>query len=221
MAATDSSSLSFQCDEASSSASARPIRPSRKGKHVPDIESLPEGVPLTTSKSSAAAARKTPPSPLNLKTDSSDELNAEFFASPSFLRRPKTVSMPNSPLKKSFDFFTELESAEASSNDKSEPVTPQRRLSDKTKNILKQREEIKRNYLELQKRLQQEFESKQVEWEKLRPALSTTSSVQSFFKEDQKPVVRPCEADLAPDFKKKLEEWRIKVSFGLFELFKN
>lgn len=67
-----------------------------------------------------------------------------------------------------------LESPGASSVDFSEPNTPKRRLSDKSKDLLRQREEIKRNYIELQRKLQREFESKQMEWERLRPALSSS-----------------------------------------------
>lgn len=66
------------------------------------------------------------------------------------------------------------ESGEASSVDYSESSTPQRRLSDKSRSLLKQREEIQHKYAELKKKLQNEFESKQMEWDRLRPVLSTS-----------------------------------------------
>lgn len=95
--------------------------------------------------------------------------------------------------------------------DYSESSTPQRRLSDKSRSLLKQREEIQHKYAELKKKLQNEFETKQIEWDRMRPVLST-SPVHNLFKDDLKQtVVRPVvEDDLPADFKKKLDEWRTK-----------
>lgn len=88
---------------------SQPHRSSRKGRHIPDIESLPEGVPLATTQRSPT--KRAPPSPINIKHDSSDAELHELLSSTSkdavTLRGPKTLSMPNSPMK-TFEFFTEL-----------------------------------------------------------------------------------------------------------------
>lgn len=97
--------------------------------------------------------------------------------------------------------------------------TPQKRSSLK-KTAAGQNDDIMREYLELQKRLNKEFEQKQAEWEKMRPlmiALNNTSP--SYLKEDSSgpstpkspvpPTIR--EDNLSPHFKKKLDEWRSKV----------
>lgn len=83
-----------------------------------------------------------------------------------------------------------------------------------------QRDEIMKEYYELQKRLNNEFEKKQAEWEKMRPlVIALNTSTQNYLKEDSSgpstpkspvpPVIR--EDNLSPHFKKKLDEWRLKV----------
>lgn len=104
---------------------------------------------------------------------------------------------------------------------------------------MKQREEIQNKYAELKKKLQNEFEAKQMEWDRIRPVLSTSpgkcrpkrhsiynlkvnhaSTVHNLFKDDLKQnTVRPVvEEDLPADFKKKLEEWRTKVEDSLISI---
>lgn len=212
-------------------------RSSRKGRHIPEIESLPEGIPLAMTQRSTT--KRAPPSPIHIKHDSSDaelhELLSSSAREQTSQRGPRTMSMPNSPLK-TYEFFTDageltpnfksssvtnasfhfIESAEASSNDHSESNTPQRRLSDKAKNILKQKQEIKKNEAELQKRLKQEFQAKQIEWEKLRLALHGSSSPEESISLSPKMISLPSQVlsdkNLPADFKKKLDEWLAKVS---------
>lgn len=87
-----------------------PLRPVRKSKHIPEIQSLPEGETLTDM---LTKTRKIgPPSPLELKHDNSDAELYESLSSPSKenympMVRPTTLSMPNSPMK-SFEFFLDL-----------------------------------------------------------------------------------------------------------------
>lgn len=160
-----------------------PMRPVRKNKHIPEIQSLPEGETLMNVSEVTQIRKLGPPSPLHLKRDSSDveifESMSQGLSSPNNAPaiRPTTLSMPNSPMK-SFEFFMgdlgSVESGEASSVDFSESSTPQRRLSDKSRSLLKQREEIQNKYAELKKKLQTEFEAKQMEWDRLRPVLSTS-----------------------------------------------
>lgn len=79
-----------------------------------------------------------------------------------------------------------------------------------------QREEIERRYIELKEKLNQEFEVKQNEWEKIRTSASMGSV--PFIKEESTSTnSRPIslakqigEDNLSPDFKKKLHEWRVK-----------
>lgn len=77
-----------------------------------------------------------------------------------------------------------------------------------------------RNYHELQKKINMEFASKQTEWEKIRPlVVSLNNSVPGYLKEDTSIPGTPkisasfemTEENLSADFKKKLNEWRIKV----------
>lgn len=89
-----------------------PMRPVRKNKHIPDIRSLPEGETLTDTNISPSMPKMGPPSPLDLKHDTSDAEVYEGLSSPSKdnyvpLTRPTTLSMPNSPMK-SFEFFMDL-----------------------------------------------------------------------------------------------------------------
>ena len=64
-----------------------------------------------------------------------------------------------------------------------------------------------------------EFASKQTEWEKIRPlVVSLNNSVPGYLKEDTEGTPKitanfeMTEENLSADFKKKLNEWRIKVS---------
>lgn len=86
----------------------QPNRSSRKSKHIPDIESLPEGQPLDITQRSSMPV-KTKPLPINLKHDSSDAELHDLLSSreSSVPTESKTLSMPNSPMK-SFEFFMEL-----------------------------------------------------------------------------------------------------------------
>lgn len=115
-----------------------------------------------------------------------------------------------------------------SSGDFSEPITPQRQLSARSKHIL-QRDEIKNRYQELQKALHQEFEVKKIEWDRMRPATVALNSnpIHNLFKEESlasgnkssssasSSVAVVTEENLPPDFKKKLNEWRTKVRLQL------
>lgn len=89
-----------------------PMRPIRKGKHIPEIQSLPEGETLKdmlTNIGPTTRRKMGPPSPLDLKTDTSDAELYENLQSPpkEFIQRPTTLSMPNSPMK-SFEFFMDV-----------------------------------------------------------------------------------------------------------------
>ncbi|XP_053698723.1 uncharacterized protein LOC128745668 [Sabethes cyaneus] len=210
-------------------------RSSRKSRHIPDIESVPEGLPIDPKQSSICSKpRKSPPKPLCLRQDSQETENIadQSLSSPASQREhskssPKRksyggdeTSAPESP-SKAYEFF-EGEIEDISSEDVSDQNTPHRRSSPKTKNLLRQREEIEQRYMELQNKLQREFDAKQQEWERLRPAaLLLTNSpililVNQYLRDDtppspkreqQAPIV---EENLSPDFKKKLTEWRIK-----------
>ncbi|XP_065073135.1 uncharacterized protein LOC135697409 isoform X2 [Ochlerotatus camptorhynchus] len=208
-------------------------RGSRKSKHIPEIESVPEGVPIDPKHT--VRTRKSPPKPLSLRQESLDvEASADLsLSSPGSQKdsskySPKRksyggdeTSAPESPCKP-YEFF-EGELEDFSSEEISDQNTPHRRASPKTKNLLRQREEIERRYMDLQKKLQREFDAKQQEWERLRPAtLLLTNSpifllVNQFFKDDapaspkrEQPSQTVVEENLSPDFKKKLDEWRIK-----------
>lgn len=91
-----------------------PLRPVRKSKHIPEIQSLPEGETLTDMLTKIPLSTRNigPPSPLDLKHDNSDAEIYEGLSSPSKenfmpLTRPTTLSMPNSPMK-SFEFFMDM-----------------------------------------------------------------------------------------------------------------
>ncbi|KFB43345.1 AGAP001739-PA-like protein [Anopheles sinensis] len=256
----------------SSSSSSATTRSSRKSKHIPDIESVPEGVPIETkphgggggitqfvpaassnassSSSSISKLRKSPPKPLSLSrqqesidvsvSDQGDSAGMSLSSSPGPKHSPKrksyaglTVepesgSLPASPSGKQFTFFggnagpservAEIVEADYSSGDVSDQNTPKRRPSPKHRTLQRQREEIERRYQELQLKLQREFDAKQQEWERMRPAalLMNNSPLNQLLKEDSTslsskaqppPIV---EDNLTPDFKKKLNEWRSK-----------
>ncbi|XP_058837710.1 uncharacterized protein LOC131693684 [Topomyia yanbarensis] len=206
-------------------------RNSRKSRHIPEIESVPEGLPIDPKQSSInTKIRKSPPKPLSLRQESLDvDASADQSLSSPGSQRDVSKSSPNrksyggdetsapeSPFK-TYEFF-EGEMEDFSSGDVSDQNTPHRRPSPKTKNLLRQREEIQQRYMELQNKLQREFDAKQQEWERLRPAalLLTNSPINQYLRDDtppspkreqQAPIV---EENLSPDFKKKLDEWRIK-----------
>ncbi|XP_055615952.1 uncharacterized protein LOC129762023 isoform X2 [Toxorhynchites rutilus septentrionalis] len=215
-------------------------RNSRKSRHIPEIESVPEGVPVESKSSSISSkTRKSPPKPLSLRQetlDVGDGAAAELsVSSPGFQKdhtkhspKRKTcadgsglggggeASVPESP-SKMYGFF-EGEMEDFSSEEVSDQNTLHRKPSPKATCLQRQREEIERGYMELQKKLQREFDAKQQEWERLRPAalLLTNSPINQMLKEEapsspkrdqQGPMV---EENLSPDFKKKLDEWRIK-----------
>lgn len=102
-----------------------------------------------------------------------------------------------------------------SSGDFSEPSSPLK------KNYFQDipRTEIEKDYLELQKKLNIEFERKQLEFEKIRAITSQSSgccSTEKGIKEDRsclasKPIM---EDNLPAEFKKKLLEWRAKKSMS-------
>ncbi|XP_055596472.1 uncharacterized protein LOC129746666 isoform X2 [Uranotaenia lowii] len=202
-------------------------RNSRKSKHIPEIESVPEGIPIDPKHT--AKLRKSPPKPLNLKQESLASTTDLSLSSPGSQREyskqsPKRksyggdeTSAPESPCK-AMEFFEGELLEEMSSEEISDQNTPHRRASLKTRNLQRQRDEIKRRYMELQKKLQREFDAKQQEWDRIRPAallltnspmnqLLQDSSPTSPKREQQAPIV---EENLSPDFKKKLDEWRIK-----------
>ncbi|XP_021694146.1 uncharacterized protein LOC5565140 isoform X2 [Aedes aegypti] len=204
-------------------------RGSRKSKHIPEIESVPEGVPIDTTP--VTRIRKSPPKPLSLRQEALDvetygdhSLSSPGSQKDNSKSSPKRksyggdeTSAPESPCKPYEFFGGEME--DFSSEEVSDQNTPHRRASPKTKNLLRQREDIERRYMELQKKLQREFDAKQQEWERLRPAalLLTNSPINQFLKDDapaspkrDQPSQFVVEENLSPDFKKKLDEWRIK-----------
>uniref|UniRef100_A0A182QW35 Uncharacterized protein n=1 Tax=Anopheles farauti TaxID=69004 RepID=A0A182QW35_9DIPT len=253
-------------------------RGSRKSKHIPDIESVPEGVPVETrahtggcgtashglapnstisanansgsSSSSISKLRKSPPKPLSLNrqqdsvdVDHPDGAALSLSSSPGSKLSPKRKSytgisldpegsLPASPSGK-FSFFggtervAELVEPDYSSGDVSDQNTPKRRPSPKHRTLQRQREEIERRYQELQLKLQREFDAKQQEWERMRPAalLLNNSPLNQLLKDEASGVVQGTsmsksqpppivEDNLTPDFKKKLNEWRTKHQPG-------
>lgn len=132
-----------------------------------------------------------------------------------------TISDPNSPLQAQ-EFFSENDFSSGADN--SEPLSPLRRgCSNNSSRSSRQHDEILKNYEELQKKISQEFENKQQEWSrKLRPlVLQLNNSIPPFLKEDSSLPTTPKSAienlllneeNLSADFKRKLEEWRIKKS---------
>lgn len=114
------------------------------------------------------------------------------------------------------EFFSENEFS--SSGDYSE--SPLKRGSNNSSKSSRQQDEILRNYHELQKKINMEFEKKKTEWEKIRPlVIQLNNSVPTFLKEDLSLPSTPKniisninlnEEKLSADFKKKLDEWRMK-----------
>ncbi|XP_052894065.1 uncharacterized protein LOC128301553 [Anopheles moucheti] len=251
-------------------------RGSRKSKHIPDIESVPEGVPVETrspvgstpvsstntntanSSSSISKLRKSPPKPLSLTrqpdsievalaSEHPDGTALSLSSSPGPKCSPKRKSyagisldpdgsLPGSPSGKQFGFFagaervSELVEPGYSSGDVSDQNTPKRRPSPKHRTLQRQREEIERRYQELQLKLQREFDAKQQEWERIRPAALLLNNspllllVNQLLKEEAAGGHGACtsksqpppivEDNLTPDFKKKLNEWRTKHQPG-------
>uniref|UniRef100_A0A182IVA9 Uncharacterized protein n=1 Tax=Anopheles atroparvus TaxID=41427 RepID=A0A182IVA9_ANOAO len=260
----------------SSGSSGTTTRSSRKSKHIPEIESVPEGVPIETrphgaggggggfpgsvasaqlgttlsssGSSSISKLRKSPPKPLSLSrqqesidvsvSDQGDSAGLSLSSSPGPKHSPKrksyaglsldpeSGSLPASPSGKQFSFFgaagptervAEIVEADYSSGDVSDQNTPKRRPSPKHRTLQRQREEIERRYQELQLKLQREFDAKQQEWERMRPAalLMTNSPLNQLLKDESCPPSKAqpppiVEDNLTPDFKKKLNEWRSK-----------
>ena len=123
---------------------------------------------------------------------------------------------------KNHEFFSEVDFSSGGDNDfyNSEPLSPLKRGSNNSSRSSRQQYEIMRNYQELQKKINSEFESKQQEWGKIRPlVLQLNNSVPGFLKEDLSLPSTPKniidnllmnEENLSADFKRKLDEWRMK-----------
>ncbi|XP_013116324.2 uncharacterized protein LOC106093733 isoform X1 [Stomoxys calcitrans] len=205
----------------------------RRSKLVSDFEVVPEDVEAVIK---TQAKRKNPPRPLdlNLRQDLNDSEN--YYMSTHLLKAspqegtqslnralkkvssPVNSSVPSSPSRHS-DFFAEFESEELSSGDFSEPNSPNHLTS--RQSFERQQEEINRRYQVLRAKLDEEFESKRKEWEKLKskkalalvsapkppeplsPSHTTTSMGSNF-------SAKLLEENLTPDFKKKLQKWRVK-----------
>lgn len=139
-------------------------------------------------------------------------------------QRKYSTSDPNSPLRCQ-EFFSENDFSSGADN--SEPLSPLRRgCSNNSSRSSRQNDEILKNYEEyrkLQKKISQEFDNKQQEWhQRFRPlVLQLNTSMPPFLKEDSSLPTTPKSAienlllneeNLSADFKRKLEEWRIKKS---------
>lgn len=116
------------------------------------------------------------------------------------------------------EFFSENDFS--SGGDYSE--SPLKRGSNNSSKSSRQQDEILRNYHELQKKINMEFEKKKTEWDKIRPlVIQLNNSVPTYLKEDLSLPSTPKniisninlnEEKLSADFKKKLDEWRTKKS---------
>lgn len=116
------------------------------------------------------------------------------------------------------EFFSENEFS--SGGDYSE--SPLKRGSNNSSKSSQQQDEILKNYQELQRKINMEFEKKKTEWEKMRPlVIQLNNSVPAYLKEDLSLPSTPKhiisnitlnEEKLSADFKKKLDEWRTKKS---------
>lgn len=182
---------------------AKVYRNSKKSKHIPEIESLPEGVPFEKS-------FKQKPKPLNLYHEKSEDDNQNpdsTSPSPAVVPRPKKsspTSIPNSPRQsETFEFPSLLQRGGSNSSRSS------------------QQDEILKNYHELQKKINSEFEIKKTEWQKMRPLVVQLNNALPPYclGEDISQPNTPKgiisnialnEEGLSPDFKKKLDEWRTK-----------
>lgn len=129
-----------------------------------------------------------------------------------------SISDPNSPLRTQ-EFFSENDFS--SGNDNDNLSSPLKRGSNNSSRSSRQRNEIVKNYQELQKKINTEFENKQQEWGRIRPlVVQLNNSVPSYLKElpeslpsTPKNAIENMllnEENLSADFKRKLEEWRMK-----------
>ncbi|XP_070505666.1 putative leucine-rich repeat-containing protein DDB_G0290503 isoform X2 [Chironomus tepperi] len=194
---------------------------SKKTKTFPEIESLPEDEAFETSYS-----KRHLPSPLTIKKDFSetDSIEGSIIITPTIKKlyhKNLSISDPNSPMKNQ-EFFSEVDFSSGNDNDfsNSEPLSPLKRGSNNSSRSSRQQYEIMRNYQELQKKINCEFESKQQEWGKIRPlVLQLNNSVPGYLKEDLSLPSTPKniidnllmnEENLSADFKRKLDEWRTK-----------
>lgn len=136
------------------------------------------------------------------------------------MQRKYSISDPNSP-QRNQEFFSENDFSSGADN--SEPLSPLRRGgSNNSSRSSRQHDEILKNYEELQKKIAQEFDSKQQEWSRVRPlVVQLNTSVPPYLKEDSSLPSTPKNAienlllneeNLSADFKRKLEEWRTKKS---------
>jgi serine/arginine repetitive matrix protein 2 len=131
------------------------------------------------------------------------------------LQKRNSTSVPNSP-SKAYEFFSENDFS--SGGDFNECNL--KRGSNNSSKSSKQQDEILKNYQELQKKINLEFEKKKCEWEKMRPlVIQLNNSVPTYLKEDLSLPSTPKhiisninlnEENLSADFKKKLDEWRTK-----------
>uniref|UniRef100_A0A1A9WY55 Uncharacterized protein n=1 Tax=Glossina brevipalpis TaxID=37001 RepID=A0A1A9WY55_9MUSC len=217
---------------ASKSASNKSLR---KYKTITDFEVVPEDVETDVSGTGKRKAR-VPPRPLNLniKQDLIDiDLNY-YTTSPHLLKAspkdgtqslnrtavkkissPVNSSVPSSPSRHS-DCFVQFESEDLSSGDFSESNSPNDLMT--RKSFEQQQLEINRRYELLRNKLDKEFEAKRKEWDKMKISrgislltaktpepLSPTPSVLS-----NNLTTKFLEENLTPDFKKKLQKWRVK-----------
>lgn len=161
----------------------------------------------------------------NFKQDLSDFDGLENFFNVSpcstTARTPQkrnSTSVPNSPSQKCTEFFSENDFS--SGGDYCD--SPLKRGSNNSSKSSRQQDEILKNYQELQRQLNMEFEKKSSEWKKLRPlVIQLNNSVPCYLKEDLSLPTTPKniisnialnEENLSADFKKKLDEWRNKKS---------
>uniref|UniRef100_A0A1A9Z9N4 Uncharacterized protein n=1 Tax=Glossina pallidipes TaxID=7398 RepID=A0A1A9Z9N4_GLOPL len=208
----------------------------RKYKTIVDFEVVPEDVETDLS---GTGKRKTrvPPRPLNLniKQDLSDiDLNY-YTTSPHLLKAspkdgtqslnrtavrkissPVNSSVPSSPSRHS-DCFIEFESEDLSSGDFSESNSPNDMMT--RKSFEQQQLEINRRYELLRIKLDKEFEAKRKEWDKMKTSRGISLITANKTPEPLSPspsmmsnnlTTKFLEENLTPDFKKKLQKWRVK-----------
>lgn len=130
-------------------------------------------------------------------------------------QKRNATSVPNSP-SKTAEFFSENDFS--SGGDYFECHL--KRGSNNSSKSSRQQDEILKNYQELQKKINLEFEKKKTEWEKIRPlVIQLNNSVPTYLKDDislpgtPKNIISNItlnEENLSADFKKKLDEWRTK-----------
>ncbi|KAM7359709.1 uncharacterized protein ACRADG_000985 isoform 1-T3 [Cochliomyia hominivorax] len=234
---TPSSDVNTNSGVTSKSSSNKSLR---KCKLVSDFEVLPEDVEAVIPPESKRKNRN-PPSPLNLnlRQDLNDS-DHQYYTSPHLLKAspqdgtqslnrtlrkissPVNSSVPSSPSRHS-DFFAEFECEDVSSGDFSEPNSPNHLTSRKSYEL--QQEEINRSYQKLRAKLDKEFENKRKEWQKMKsnramalvaaprppePISPNPSAISSNIS------AKLLEENLTPDFKKKLQKWRVKKQASIF-----